>query len=197
MYLPIKIMTMLTFKKKQLYKLSFLKLTCLALALAFTAISCKKDRHNDDGYVMSDQEFVLSASSSNNFEVAAGLLADKKGTNPAVKEYGAHMVADHTVAGAELKALADKRGWRISQQLSLKEQQDLGVLTAAATADFDRKFAEIMVFSHQQAVQLFEIAASERGLPDAELRTLAKSKLPTLKTHLQNAITLRSAVVTP
>ena len=188
---------MLTLKKKQFYKLSFLRLTCLALALTFTTISCKKDRDDEDDYVMSDQEFVFSASSSNNFEVAAGLLADTKGTNPAVKEYGAHMVADHTAAGLELKALAEKRGWKIAQQLNLREQRDLGILTAASPADFDRKFAEIMVFSHQEAVQLFEIAAAERGLPDAELRTLAQAKLPTLKAHLQQAITLRSAVVTP
>lgn len=188
---------MLALKKKQSYKPGFLRLTCLVLALAFTVISCKKDRDDDDGYVMSDQEFVLNASSSNNFEVAAGLLASKKGTDSTVKEYGTHMVTDHTAAGVELKALADKRGWRISQQLSLREQRDLGILTAAGSTDFDRKFADIMVFSHQEAVQLFEIAASEGGLPDAELRTWAQLKLPTLKTHLQKAITLRGTVVAP
>lgn len=51
-----------------------------------------------------------------------------------------------------------------------------------------------MVDSHQEAIGLFETAASDNGVPDSDLRAMAATKLSTLRTHLQGAITLRNSV---
>ncbi|RYE59004.1 MAG: DUF4142 domain-containing protein [Sphingobacteriales bacterium] len=145
---------------------------------------------------MTNQTFVTEASSSNNFEVAAGALAQSKGQNQAVRHYGEHMVTDHSVAAMEMGTLASRKGWNImpSGDMLSKRRQQLDMLTAATGTDFDKKFAEAMVQSHQEAVSLFERASSTNGVPDDDLRALATMKLPTLKTHLQDAMTLRTTV---
>ena len=164
----------------------------LILSVSMLTLSCKKDRDSD--FKISNQEFVTQASNSNSFEVAAGALAQTKGTNAAVKLYGQHMVTDHTAAGMELKTLADRKNWTVPTGLSPVHQQNLLILSSASNAEFDARFAQLMVQSHQEAVSLFETASADRGVPDVELRSLASAKLPTLKAHLQEALTLQTAV---
>lgn len=178
--------------KRNYRKTGLCQLIALVLSVSMLTISCKKDRDND--YKMSNQEFVSQASGSNNFEIAAGALAQTKGTNAAVKLYGEHMVTDHTRVGIELKTLADRKNWSLQTSLTAVHQQNLLMLTAAGTAEFDMIFAQLMVQSHQEAVSLFETAAADRGVPDVELRSLAVAKLPTLKAHLQEALTLQNTV---
>jgi putative membrane protein len=168
---------------------------CLAMLFvsAGALMSCKDD-DDDNEYVMSNQEFVTRASSSNNFEIAAGGLAVSKAENIDVKHYGEHMVADHTAAGLEMKNLASTKGWTVPDALQPKEQQNLAKLAALSGAAFDKEFAKIMVQSHQEAVALFETGSAPMGLPDPDLRAMASAKLPTLKTHLQEATELSAAV---
>ncbi len=156
------------------------------------SVSCDDD--DDDDYRMSSQEFVTKASSSNNFEIAAGNLAQTKGTDDSVKRYGQRMVVDHTRAALELKTLADRKNYTVQTTLTGNHQQNFQELNASTTAQFDLKFAQLMVQSHQEAISLFETAAADRGVPDVELRSLAAAKLPTLKVHLQEALTLQSSV---
>jgi putative membrane protein len=79
-------------------------------------------------------------------------------------------------------------------QMEVKQQQNLAMLAAASGTDFDRKFAQVMVDSHQETIALFENASMEWGVPDGDLRNMATAKLPTLRTHLQDAINLRATV---
>ena len=161
------------------------------IGLTVSIVSCKDD---DDDYAMSNQEFVTKASSSNNFDVAAGGLAVTKGNSAVVTQYGQHMVADHGAAGMEMKNLASEKSWAISDQLQPKEQALIGVLTPLSGNAFDKEFARIMVDSHMDAVALFEKASASMGVPDQDLRNFASAKLPTLKAHLQKAIELKAAV---
>src|SRR5215217_171549 len=187
-------MTRLAFNNSR--KGQLLKLAAITMSICLFTFSCKKDNDDDDDYFMSNQAFVTSASSSNNFEVAAGALAQTKGQDEDVKHYGEHMVTDHTAAAAQMKALADQKNWTVlpPTELMVNHRQNLEILTAASGTDFDKKFAQIMVQSHQEAVNLFEVGAANRGVPDGDLRAMAASKLPTLKAHLQDAVNLKSKV---
>jgi putative membrane protein len=156
-----------------------------------TVSSCKKDRDND--FRMSNQDFVDRATSSNNFEIAAGNLAVTKGVSAEVKAYGEHMVQDHSAVGAEMMALANKKGWSIPTNLLPKEQANIDSLNSATGAAFDALFARKMVVSHQEAIDLFETASRANGVPDTELRTWASGKLPALRAHLQEANALLDA----
>jgi putative membrane protein len=175
-------------------KSQLMKLAAIAMSICLLTVSCKKD--DDDDYTMSNQAFVTAASSGNNFEIAAGALAQSKGQDERVKHYGEHMVTDHTAAAAEMKTLADQKNWTVlgPTELMTKHRQNLDILIAATGTDFDKKFAQIMVESHQETVNLFEVGAANRGVSDGDLRTMAAGKLPTLRTHLQEAVDLKAAV---
>jgi len=154
--------------------------------------SCGKD--NEVDYKMDNQAFVNQASSSNNFEIAAGTLAQTKGQRDVVKQYGEHMVTDHNMVGAELAGLAARKGWAIPAPTDLqpKEQAMLKTLDSVTNETFDLQFAAIMIASHQDAVSLFEEASGREGVRDAELRGFAWNKLAVLRTHLEEARTLQT-----
>jgi putative membrane protein len=163
----------------------------LLFSTVLTVSSCKKDRDND--FQLSNQDFVNRATSSNNFEIAAGNLALTKGVSQEVKAYGQHMVNDHSAVGAEMTALASSKGWSVPTSLMPKEQANLDSLNSATGAAFDALFARKMVVSHQEAIALFETASRANGVPDTDLRTFAAGKLPALRAHLQEATALLDA----
>jgi len=177
-------------------KFNYPKICLVALLFlsvgSFTA--CKDDDDNNEQYVMTNQDFVNSASSANSFEIASGALAVSKGVNADVKHYGEHMVTDHTTAGVEMKNLATQKGWTIPTALMQKEQQNLDKLNGLSGDAFDKEFVNIMVTSHQETVALFTTAASPMGVPDGDLRSMANGKLPTLQAHLQEAVALKAKV---
>lgn len=165
------------------------------MLVAFTILSlqaCKKD--NDENYAMDNQSFVTQASSSNSFEIQAGAIATQKAQNIAVKHYGEHMTTDHTAVGNEMKSLAAAKGWTIPTALQPKEQANLDKLNNTDPSLFDSEFMKIMVASHQDAITLFSNAAGDMGVYDADLRSFAGAKLPSLKTHLEEAVKLQAQI---
>jgi predicted outer membrane protein len=59
----------------------------------------------------SDSVFIQRASSVGVLQVKLGQLAEKKGTSPAVVEFGKRMVTDYSKANEELKAAAKVAGF--------------------------------------------------------------------------------------
>ena len=143
---------------------------------------------------MANQDFVAQASSSNMFEIAAGNLAMQKSANANVTEYGNHMATDHGTAAAEMAAMANQKGWSVPANMMEKHQTKLNMLTSLSGTEFDKQYAAMMVASHQETIALFQQASSDMGVPDADLRSFAGGKLPTLNEHLQHAQELQTQV---
>jgi len=160
----------------------------LGSILSFSA--CKDD--DKDATQMDRTTFAMQAASSNKLEIMAGQMATEKGQNNDVKEYGEHMVNDHTAATAQLMALVQSKDINISANLTEKHQQDLNTLNPLTGVAFDKAFAALMVKSHQETIDLFDRAST--GVNDADFRSFAKAKLPTLRTHLAEAVQLNSDV---
>ena len=168
----------------------------ILIGLAFLGIagfttSCHKD---DPLYAMSNQDFVTQASSGNMFEIAAGNLALHNTTNTDIQAFGNHMITDHGAAATEMATLASHKGWAIPTAMLQKDQANLSTLSSLNGTAFDQQFAAMMVTSHQQTIDLFKRAAAEHGVPDADLRSFASGKLPTLNAHLQEAEQLQANV---
>jgi putative membrane protein len=156
--------------------------------------SCKSD--NDSDYQMDNQTFVNQASSSNNFEIAAGMLATTNSSNTLVQQYGSRMVSEHTTVGNDLKSIATSKNLNVPTALQAKEQTNLTALTALSGSQFDAQFVNMMIVSHQDAIALFQNASGSKGVRDGDLRNFAANKLPSLKAHLQEAQTLQTQVQT-
>ncbi|PTX22257.1 putative membrane protein [Pontibacter mucosus] len=137
-------------------------------------------------------EFATEAASSGMLEVEAGNMAQKMAQNQQVKDFAKMMVADHTKANEELRQLAQKKNMMLPDSMSNEHRNKLDGLRDKKGADFDRNYMDLMVSSHEDAVEDFEEAS--RDLQDAEVQKFAADKLPKLREHLESARKLRDTV---
>jgi putative membrane protein len=168
---------------KAVTALSFIAATLLALA-GFAGAQSLSD---------ADREFIMKAAVGGASEVELGTLATQRASRPTVKEFGAKMVKDHGAANAELATLAKSKGVDVPTAIDAEHQAVRDRLTALQGADFDRAYMQEMVKDHTQDVAEFEKASQTAS--DAELRSWAAGKLPTLRDHLALARDINSQVV--
>jgi len=128
------------------------------------------------------EEFVKKAASGGMLEVQLGKLASSQGENPDVKKFGEHMVSDHSKANEELKAIAQKKGITIPNEMMKEHQQTYDKLKGLRGAEFDKAYMKHMVKDHEEAVADFTKQSKEAK--DEQIRAFAQKTLPTLKEHL-------------
>jgi len=132
-----------------------------------------------------DAEFAAAAADGGMLEVALGKLAEKKGISQTVKKLGARMVADHSKANMELKALATEKHIVIPDNMSEKCQKQVSDLDEKKGKDFDKAYADLMVKDHKDDIDEFK-KESEKG-NDSEVSGWAKNKILVLEHHLMMA----------
>ena len=132
-----------------------------------------------------DADFAVAAADGGMLEVALGKLAEKKGMSQSVKKLGAQMVADHSKANMELKALAADKHIAIPDNMSEKCQKQVSDLDEKKGRDFDKAYADLMVKDHKDDIDEFK-KESEKG-NDAQVSAWAKNKIPVLEHHLMMA----------
>jgi putative membrane protein len=118
-------------------------------------------------------------------EIQAGQLAEQKGMEKDVKNYGALMVKDHTAAADKLKAIAAQKNITLPSTLSSDAQKDIDALQGDSGKKFDKAFLAMMVSDHKKAISAFE-NESKNG-SDADIRAFADSTLHMLHQHLDKA----------
>lgn len=137
-----------------------------------------------------DRKFLMEAAMGGMAEVELGRLAAERGASDAVKSFGQKMVDDHGRANAELMSIASGLGVTLPTALDAKHAAVVAKLSRLSGAEFDRAYAKDMVKDHEKDVALFRREAT-RGA-QAELKSFASSKLPTLEGHLRMARALPS-----
>jgi putative membrane protein len=150
------------------------------------------DKKFDDSKMEDDADWAVKAADGGMTEVALGKLAATNASNPKVKELGKMMVEDHSKANEELKSLAQKKGITLPTSMSEEHQKDHDDLAKLKGADFDRKYAEMMVDDHQEDIDEFQKEADHGK--DADVKSWAAGKVPVLQHHLDMAKAARDAV---
>ncbi len=130
-----------------------------------------------------DRTFIQKAAIGGMTEVAASELAQQKATDPAVKDYAAHMVTDHTKANGELTTLAASKGVTVPGTMDKSHKSDVDKLAKMSGGDFDKAYVKQMVSDHKSTVSLFE--KEQKSGKDGDLQAFAGKTLPTLQGHLQ------------
>jgi putative membrane protein len=170
----------------------------LLIAILLTSFSCgnKKDDSKevaedqneekfDDSKIEKDTEFAVAAADGGMLEVQLGELAQTNGASAGVKEFGKTMADEHGKANAELKALAASKNITLPGALSDKCQKKYNDLVEKKGADFDKDYIDLMVSDHKDDIDKFEKEADKGN--DADVKTWASGKLPTLRHHLEMA----------
>ena len=147
----------------------------LAIAVVVSSCSSAKD----------STKFASTAAAGGMTEVELGRLAVQKGADPAVKEFGQRMIADHTRANAELKTVASQKNIQLPADLTSEQKKTRDKLASLSGAEFDKQYMKDMVKDHEEDVEEFKTQA-EKGT-DPEVKSFAAKTLPTLQSHLQMA----------
>lgn len=135
-----------------------------------------------------DASFYKNAAEGGIAEVDAGRLAQDKGNSQQVKDFGAMMVKDHTVANEKLQALASSKNITLPTSPGMHQMATKAKLDVLSGDTFDKSYVKGQIGAHRQTIALFrkEISSGQ----DADAKAFATATLPTVRAHLKaiNAI---------
>jgi putative membrane protein len=155
------------------------------------------NQHMDNGTqkMMSsaDTKFAITAAQGGMAEVKLGQLAVDKASSPDVKAFGQRMIDDHTKANDQLKSLASAENMTLPTDMNAKDQADYDRLSQLSGAAFDKAYMKEMVKDHEQDVKEFQREADHGK--DAQLKQFASTTLPILQSHLSDAKSTESKVM--
>jgi putative membrane protein len=140
----------------------------------------------------STSEFMTKVADVGMTEVKLGQMAQDKGSNQRVKDFGGMMVKDHTAANDELKNLAGQKNVTLPATVSNDHQRKIDDLNKKSGRDFDKAYMNAMVDGHQSTVNDFEKAS--KNTKDADVKAWIDKTLPTLKMHLDSARAIKKAL---
>jgi len=130
-----------------------------------------------------DESFFKDAAQAGMAEVAAGRDAEQKGTSPAVKEFAAMMVKDHSAANAKLKKIAMAEGVDLPDSPSMM-QKAMNKKTDLHSGDsFDNDYIRSQIRAHKDTIDLLQ-KEIDTG-KDAPAKAFAAETLPKVKGHLE------------
>lgn len=129
----------------------------------------------------SDSVFIQTAGSVGLLQVKLGKLAQKKGTSPAVVEFGQRMVAEYSKANEELAAAAKQSAFP-APVLLRQHQQMFDRFTRTGRSSFDKAYMAEMVTQHRDEVRLFQ--QESEGARVQLLKQVASKMLPDLQQRL-------------
>lgn len=138
---------------------------------------------------VSAADFAEEASAKGIAEIETGKLALEKGTHAEVKTFAQAMIDDHTRANDELKALAEKKNLKVSDDAELMNKAKAMILQVRDGENFDEAYANNQVVAHEQTIELYRKATAS---DDAEISAWAKDTLPKLEHHLEMAKDLQT-----
>jgi putative membrane protein len=130
-----------------------------------------------------DTKFMKTAAMGGMEEVELGKLAAQKASSQDVKNFGQHMVDDHSKANDQLTQLATQKGVTLPTAMSTMQKHDMDKLSKLSGAAFDSAYVSMMVKDHKKDVADFQ-KESKSG-KDSDLKSWASTTLPTLQDHLK------------
>lgn len=145
----------------------------------------KTSSTNENVINKKDVEFLVSATDINILEIALGKLAQEKGNSSHVKDLGKMMQEQHEKTLKKITELAKSKKIVIPTTLTDKGMEKYDQLNNLSGSKFDQTYADKMVKGHENAIKLFEEAATNSI--DQDIKDWAYSALPQLKSHLRHA----------
>jgi putative membrane protein len=130
-----------------------------------------------------DQTFFTNIAEGGLAEVAAGKLAQAKGTSERVKDFGAMMVKDHSAANENLRSIAASKGVKLPTEPGLTQKAKMELLEHKSGAEFDRAYIDGQINDHIATEELLQKEISTGKDPEA--KAFAREILPKVQSHLK------------
>jgi putative membrane protein len=156
----------------------------LVTALAFPAISLARPVTSAT-QLPTGKQFITKAAQVNLGEIALGKLAEQKATDPAVKDFGALMVRQHTELQQLLETLGKNQGIALPAKLGAKQVALKHRLENESGQQFDNDYIQHMLSGHRRAIAMLDNEI-EHGTNPA-YKAYAEKGLPILQDHIRIA----------
>lgn len=137
-----------------------------------------------------DAEYAVEVANGVMMEVKMGKMVEQKAARQSVKDFGAHMVMDHSKDVTALKAIAVQKNITLPDSVGGKEEKKYEELSKETGEKFDRDYVDFMVKDHKDDVKTAEDAI--KNVKDPALHAFAVKSLPVLKEHLAMITTIQS-----
>ncbi|MFI6493861.1 DUF4142 domain-containing protein [Streptomyces sp. NPDC050564] len=129
-----------------------------------------------------DRDFVVKVRAAGLWEYPSGQLALQKGTTPAVRTAGQHLVKGHAALDATCRKVATQLGITLPNKPSPQQQGFVATLSADSGKQFDTDLANILRVTHGQ---IFPVIAKIRASTENSLvRQLADQANDTVLDHI-------------
>uniref|UniRef100_B8HVN4 Outer membrane protein n=1 Tax=Cyanothece sp. (strain PCC 7425 / ATCC 29141) TaxID=395961 RepID=B8HVN4_CYAP4 len=132
-----------------------------------------------------DQQFMIQAAQSDQFEIQSSQLALKRGSSPAVKDYAQRMIKEHTNSSQQLQQIAKQYGVTLPKDVGAENQPVLEKLSQLSGAEFDRSYMQAQVQAHAKTESRFKQYLQQGQNP--QLKNFANQVLPVITAHLNTA----------
>lgn len=164
--------------------------TGLALGADSGAAGAAALRTGGPGGALSDANIFYILDAANRLDSAAGAIAATKGTNSAVREYGAMMARDHHQLRRDGQALATRIGITLAAAPGDTAQAHFDKTTAtlngiARGRDFDKAYIDHEVAYHRNVLE--GVTAAMSLAQNAELKNMIQKAAPAILAHLDRA----------
>lgn len=149
----------------------------------------QNEENMDNEEIENDATFLADAAELHLTEIEIGKLALKKGVRPDVIKYAQMLIADHTIALEELKALSIKNTITLPTAMTEGGTEKYNKLNEKSGAEFDKDFVAMMAEEHEKAAtEMTEISQKVKN-PDVKLWTSRQVTMFT--THTDHAKKLK------
>lgn len=137
-----------------------------------------------------ESELLSKMHAANQMEIKAGHLAESKGTTAQIRNYGALLVRDHSLADKKISMTAKQQNISLmppmpkspdeKQQMEMQKQA-IADLEQAQGQDFDRKFVAFNSKAHDMAIAMVRKGSDQ--LKPSPVKKLTSMMIPILEQH--------------
>jgi putative membrane protein len=133
---------------------------------------------------LTPDEFATKASMGDMYEIAAGKIAAKKATDPAVKAFANQMVEAHTATTRGLKAALAKDEVAVTPPAALDAEHQglIDALNKASGSNFDELYKGQQRDAHNTALGVMQSYASSGAKP--AIKAFAADTAPKVEGHI-------------
>jgi putative membrane protein len=138
-----------------------------------------------NGKIDKDRKYIQNIDAHHNMEIELGRLAQERGRDESVKDFGRRMVRDHTSLRQQWLKMISDNGMKFKSGMGPRHREKSDYLEQFSGRDFDREYMTLMTKHHRGYLSYFR--KEGRGANSAAVRQRVNSAIPILERHFELA----------
>ena len=137
------------------------------------------------GNINKDRKYIVNVDNHHMMEARLGQMAEERGRDESVKEFGRRMARDHTELRKQWLTMISNSGMKYKSGMGPKHREKLDYLQQFSGREFDREYMTLMTKHHRGYVSYF--SKEGRAANYSGVRRAVNRAIPMLQQHFQLA----------